>query len=74
MTVSFQLSCLQTNSLLTKQSVISYLMHCDDDLYGIKNIAAVCPCGKVTVVGYSSILIIQSHPYYSLINIVLLPE
>lgn len=49
-------------------------MHCDDDLYGIKNIAAVCPCGKVTVVGYSSILIIQSHPYYSLINIVLLPE
>lgn len=60
MTVSFQLSCLQTNSLLTKQSVTSYLMHCDDDLYVITNIAAVCPSGKVTVVDYSSVLIIDS--------------
>lgn len=60
MTVSFQLSCLQTNSLLTKQSVTSYLMPCDDDLYGIKNITAVCPSGKETVMDYTSVLIIQS--------------
>lgn len=60
MTVSFQLSYLQTISQSTKQSVTSYLMHCDDDLYGIKNITAVCPSGKVTIVNYSSVIIIQS--------------
>lgn len=60
LTVSFQLSYLQTISLLTKQSVTSYFMHCDDDLYGIKKIAAMCPSGKVTVVGCSSVLTIQS--------------
>jgi len=35
-------------------------MHCDDDLYGIKNITAVHPSGKVTVVNYSTVLVTQS--------------
>lgn len=56
-TISFQLSCLQTTSLLAKQSVTSYLMFCNDDLYGIKNIAALYPSGKVTIVNYSTFLL-----------------
>lgn len=70
MTASFQLSYLQTIPLLTKQSVTSYLMPCDDDLYGIKNIAAAYPSGKVTIVNYGSVLIIQSgfsHEYSAVV-------
>lgn len=35
-------------------------MHCDDDIYGIKNITTVYPSGKVTVVNYHIALVTQS--------------
>lgn len=35
-------------------------MHCDDDLYGIKNITHVHPPGKVTAVNYSRVPVPQT--------------
>lgn len=32
-------------------------MCCDDDLYGIKNITAVYPSGKVPIVNYSTVIL-----------------